>query len=218
MRVFLQLALLLIFLIFFGVPAIEKYQKKETIIVSSKKFTNGIEAPALTIMGVDNNGLGWKIVQDGLGTWARLKFDEHCAKLNIITIEECIKNDTYHLTDVVKGAQFGPSQYDESNPLNSSALFWTEDLTTPNLGKHFKLKFQKELLTSSNEDLLVMFLRKNMSFTVFVHDENFFLVNINPLGPPSNQQWFKQPSQSFYLDLSCKMFNNSEQGQGCAQA
>ena len=204
LRVFLQIALLFIFLIFFGVPAIQKFQKKETILVSSKKFTNGIEAPALTIMGFDNDGLGWKKPQDGLDSWASFKFDEHCAKLNMTTIEECIENDTYHLTDVMKGAGYGM----DSSPLNSSTLFWTQDLTTPNMGKHFKFKSQKGVLTSNNEDLLVTFLQKNVSPSVFVHDENFFLVNINPLGPPSNQQFFKQPFKSFYLDYSCKMFEN----------
>ena len=58
LRVFLQIALLGIFLVFFGFPAVDKYQKKETIIVSSEKFTNGIEAPALTIMGIDSSAIG----------------------------------------------------------------------------------------------------------------------------------------------------------------
>ena len=60
LKVFLQIALLGIFLVFFGFPAIEKYQKKETIIVSSEKFTHGIVPPALTIMGIQNSGLGWQ--------------------------------------------------------------------------------------------------------------------------------------------------------------
>ena len=60
LKVFLQIALLGIFLVFFGFPAIEKYQKKETITVSSEKFTHGIEPPALTILGIDDSGLGWQ--------------------------------------------------------------------------------------------------------------------------------------------------------------
>lgn len=208
LRVFLQIALLFIFLIFFGVPAIQKFQKKETILVSSKKFTNGIEAPALTIMGFDNDGLGWKKPQDGLDSWASFKFDEHCAKLNMTTIDGCVENGTYHLTDVIKGAQYGLSKNDDSSPLNSSTLFWTQDLTTPIMGKHFKLKSQKTRLRSTNDDLLITFLRKNLSFAVFVHDDNFFVVNINPLGPPSNMIFVKQPFESLYLDYSCKMFNN----------
>ena len=126
----------MVFLAFFGVPAIQKYQKKETIIVSSKKFTNGIEAPALTIMGIDNHGLGWKTHQEDSDSRASFKFDEHCAKLNM-TIEECIESETYHLTDVVKGAGYGPSQSGKSNSLNSSNLFWTQDLTATKMGKHF---------------------------------------------------------------------------------
>ena len=60
LKVFLQIVLLGIVLVFFGFPAIDKYQKKETIIVSSEKFSHGIVPPALTIMGITNSGLGWQ--------------------------------------------------------------------------------------------------------------------------------------------------------------
>ena len=51
LKVFLHIALFIVFLIFFGFPAIEKYQKKETVVVLSEEITNGIESPALTIIG-----------------------------------------------------------------------------------------------------------------------------------------------------------------------
>ena len=121
LKVFLQIALLVIFLVFFGFPSIGKYQKKETITVSSEKFTNGIEPPALTILGIQNSGLGWKTPQDGLDTWNSFKFDEHCAKLKTTTIEKCVENDTFHSTDVVKSAQYVLSN--NINSTNSSA--WT---------------------------------------------------------------------------------------------
>ena len=107
LKVFLQIALFSVFLIFFGFPAIEKYQKKETITVSSKELTNAIEPPALTIVGISIKGLGWKTPQDGLDTWNSFKINEHCAELDMTTIEDCVENDTFHLTVVVKNAQFG---------------------------------------------------------------------------------------------------------------
>ena len=200
LKFFLQIALLGIFLVFFGFPAIEKYQKKETITVSSEKFTNGIEAPALTIMGLDHSGLGWKTPQEGLDTWNTFKFDEHCAKLNTTSIEECVELDTFHLTDVIKSAQYG-----YSSSKNSSSFFWTQDLTEANMGKHFTLKSKKALLPNTPDDFLMISLHKNISFAVSVHDKNFFLVNFNPLGPPSNLIFFKQPFENFFLDSSCKM-------------
>ena len=47
-KVILQLGLFLVFLVYFGIPAVQKYVKKDTIIVTSEEDTNGIEAPAVT--------------------------------------------------------------------------------------------------------------------------------------------------------------------------
>ena len=44
----LHLALFVLFLIFFGVPSLEKYLEKQTIVISSEEQSNGIEAPAIT--------------------------------------------------------------------------------------------------------------------------------------------------------------------------
>ena len=58
---FLYGLLFVLFMVFFGIPSIQKYQNKETIFLSSKKLTNGIEAPAVTIIAVNNNTkYGWK--------------------------------------------------------------------------------------------------------------------------------------------------------------
>ena len=180
----------------------EKYQKKETIVVSSEKFTNGIEPPALTLMGLDKNGLGWKSPQE---SWSSFKFDEHCSKLNMTTIEDCVEFDTYNLTDIVKAAGYGLTHFDDSSPLNSPDLFWTEDLTAANMGKQFRLKSKKTHLTNSKDDMLITFLHNLTNFAVFVHAENFFQVNMNPLGPPSNMLFLKQPFENIYLEISCKM-------------
>ena len=44
----LHLVSFLLFLGYFGVPSIEKYLEKQTIIVTSEEQTNGIRAPAVT--------------------------------------------------------------------------------------------------------------------------------------------------------------------------
>ena len=121
------------------------------------------------------------------------------------SIEDCVEKDTFHLADVVKGAQYGFSGSNDSHSSSKSSLFLTQDLTAANMGKHFTVNSQKALLTSSPDDMLITFLDRNLSFAIFVHDENFFLVNMNPLGPPSNMLIFKQPFGNFYLDSSCKM-------------
>ena len=134
-----------------------------------------------------------------MDTWDSFKFDEHCKKLNTTTIEECVELDTYHLTDLVKGAHYGLSNSSEE----SSSLLWTQDFTEANMGKQFTLKPRRTLLTNSPDDVLVTLLGPrlggNLSYAIFVHDENFFLVSRNPLGP-NNMLLMKAPFKNFYLD------------------
>ena len=49
-----QLILVVLFLMLFGIPSIQKYLDKETIIVSSEEEINGIEAPAITVFVLKN--------------------------------------------------------------------------------------------------------------------------------------------------------------------
>jgi hypothetical protein len=45
----LQLVLLVIFFQFFGLPAISRFDARETMSVTSRHQTGGIQAPAITI-------------------------------------------------------------------------------------------------------------------------------------------------------------------------
>ena len=49
MRLLLQILLLAIFHNFFGLPAIEKYHKKEVYLVNTLRNTEGIPLPAITL-------------------------------------------------------------------------------------------------------------------------------------------------------------------------
>ena len=130
-----------------------------------------------------------------MNAWNSFRLDEHCAKLNTESFEDCVEEDTFNLTDVVRGAHYSHSNI--SN--NSSSFFWTQDLTAANMGKHHTLKFRKTLLTSNHDDMLITHLGRNLSFAIFVHDEIFFLVSRNPLGP-NNMLFMKRPFKNFYLD------------------
>ena len=56
-----QFALFVVFLYFFGLPAIERYQDKKAMVVTSKRDTDGIEAPAITIAALNPDTLNrWK--------------------------------------------------------------------------------------------------------------------------------------------------------------
>ena len=52
-RISFQLSLFSTFLYFFGLPAIEKYLRRDIMVVEHTKFTNGIPVPALTMSVAD---------------------------------------------------------------------------------------------------------------------------------------------------------------------
>ena len=57
-NVAVQLILVVLFLVVFGIPSIQKYLDKGTIVVSSEEETNGIEAPAITVFVLKPAGEG----------------------------------------------------------------------------------------------------------------------------------------------------------------
>ena len=84
-RLLLQILLLAIFLHFFGLPAIEKYQRREVMVVETSKDTDGIPLPAITIG------------QAGGSTNLRQRLDSSCYPLNA-SIPNCIKRETMNIS------------------------------------------------------------------------------------------------------------------------
>ena len=79
----LQLVLFVLFLKFFGEPSVRKYLQKETIVIYSEERTNGIEAPAITIIALKKQQalMGWKSVQENVSHVAFAMFN-HCQEIN----------------------------------------------------------------------------------------------------------------------------------------
>ena len=61
LRPLLQVVLLVTFLVFFGLPAITRYQAKRVVVVLSKRDTEGIVAPTISIAAWNpETKNGWK--------------------------------------------------------------------------------------------------------------------------------------------------------------
>ena len=200
-RTVLQLLLFCLFLGFFGIPSFSQYQKKETILVKSELDTDGIEAPAVTLMAVQNK-FGWKSARNE-SFWYKFVLYEHCERINM-TIEQCIHKDSIQLTDFLADARIEKTINSSSSVLlnlSSASAYWREDMTATAFGKYFTFKSPKS--TALNQDYCMTFiLVRNFTFVVFVHDEDFFLNNANPWGPPINYWTFEGPSQkNHYQEL-----------------
>ena len=190
-NILLQLALFVIFLNFFGIPCVTKYLNKETMVVYSEEETNGIEAPAITVFAVKKTGiamsmmtLGWKTIDNSLTSLDSFKMINHCMKTGWIDMKACISYDTFELSEFLKEAKLG--LFDEKNTTSlfrdpSTSPLWTEDMTVTFSGRYFTLKLSK-IINRRDSDVILFHMDTTSSFiyTFFVHDESFFIYNINP--------------------------------------
>ena len=106
---FLYGLLFVLFMVFFGIPSIEQYQKKETIFITSEKMTNGFDAPAISLIALDNNiGYGFKTETNQTNSiTAKITGNflwNHCQEINQLDLEGCISSDSYELAEFVKTA------------------------------------------------------------------------------------------------------------------
>ena len=180
---FLYGLLLALFMVFFGIPSVQKYQNKETIFLSSQKLTNGIEAPAVTIIALNNNtGYGWKTESDQtssiMGRYTNTFLLDHCKEINQTDLETCISEDSFGLTDFLATATLGMTDSSEGK-LNRSS--WKEDMDATANGRYFTWNPQ-QLITPVPEHFMFMTLFKNFKFFIFVHDIDFYFISTSPLG------------------------------------
>ena len=183
----LHLISFVLFLAYFGVPSIEKYLEKQTIIVTSEEHTKGIMAPAVTVSAARNSILGWKTLNESIiEDFKSFDLFDHCNSLNITDIETCVSNDTFQLSDFVKTARLGFTEQTTTKDFldKSSSSYWTEDFTSHYIGRHFTLK-PSVTISKSDSDVIAFHLDAVFSYFVLIHDENFFVFNQNPLGLPS---------------------------------
>ena len=57
-------------------------------------------------------------------------------------------------------------------------------------------------MTPGSQDYLKFYLNNSLSYAVSVHDELFYLNNINPNGPPTNRRTFNGSRADHYLTLT----------------
>ena len=187
----IHLVLFLLFLGLFGISSIKKYLDKKTIIVASEEQTNGIMAPAVTLSATKQSILGWKTLNQSSIGFQHFDLFDHCNSINMTDIETCVLNDTFSKTDFLYTARLGFTEQTTRDLLDeSSSLFWTEDFTIPFLGRHFTLK-PSVTIYKNDSDVIAFYIDAGFSYSVLIHDENFFVFNQNPLALPT-RDWVIQ--------------------------
>ena len=207
LNIFFHLALFLLFLVFFGIPSIEKYLAKETIFTFSEEETGGIEPPAVTFVALKASGsnavVGWKTSHD-IKNYQKFSMVDHCENISLTDLETCVSNDTFGLDEFLKEANLG--FLDDRTGLSAASSLWSEDLAATFLGRYFTLK-PPRTLTRNDSDAIVfrMDTTSSLTFWILLHDHNYFLLNINPFSQPARMLMVNGNSMNgsgYYHDIT----------------
>ena len=92
------------------------------------------------------------------------------------------RDASFSFNDFIVGARLGPT-----SPVDMlmNKTFWTGDLTYTSAGRYYTFNIDKNI-THANEDYLAFVLNTTTVAAIHVHDKKYFLMNTNPLGPPTN--------------------------------
>ena len=174
----LQIILLAIFLHFFGQPAVEKFLKKDVMVVETKKDTDGIPLPAITISGLADP-------------------DVPCFSQNLST--RCIETNTLNLSESLEGILLG---YGKKQKISLDENVVSEDFTSVWAGRQYTLELPLKIGPDYLEDQFILLLAQRIVH-IYIHDPGFFIVNSNPVGPPAERIIFdvKANASNFYQSI-----------------
>ena len=165
-KIVLQILLLLTFLIFFGVPAVKKYQRGEVMVVESSKETDGIELPSITIFEHKH-----KKEQQGF-----------CYSLNE-SVEDCMMFKTQNLSSLINGVMLGYTKK-EMQILDKNVV--SEDFSISWAGRIFTIELPLKIGPNYDKDQIYLFFAPNYTTVhLYLHDSRYFIVNYNPVGLPT---------------------------------
>ena len=178
--VFFISVLFLIFLFYFGLPSLKKYQTQVTLS-SEKMIPNDFESPpALTICPMKRRkNIAWKetIELEEKTEDITPKLKEICLARNMSNMTQCVDRMGYGLNETLTLAVTKRS----TNLMRPE--FWTENLMHFYLPKCFILN-----LTSGYGDTietgLMLELNSELDYIVYIHDPLFFFPSVNPRTVP----------------------------------
>ena len=159
------LTLGILFLKFFGLSTLQKWERNDVQIVRRKEARKSLPPPAVTICAIAEGVLGWKSqAPKGPGL-------DKCKGQG--DVEDCVKKYTFALEEVLNSSSMQTFAKNETiiesqESINTS--LWTSRMTDTTNGMCHTLIFDKAIskLTYLNINL-------NYNFTVFLHDPKFFL-------------------------------------------
>ena len=139
-------------------------------ISETKVLYDRNKPPAITIVAWKTESeKGWK------NNYLDGNFKKNCnSSLDFDAVVTCINENTFNLSEVLEKATSG----DEAQTDITNATLWSEDLSNFDLGKAFSLNHSFEIGKDSR--YLEIELKREMNYTIFIHDPHYFMYTNNP--------------------------------------
>ena len=193
----LQTILAIGFFIFFGLPQLQRFLEKNVMVITTKRNTGGIEAPAVTIViskHDDSLGSGWKNISN-LATLNDI-IQHQCDNENI---SDCITHNTYSLKGVIQDALIGFTNHQ----FIMDPSFWIEDFTTTVNGRSYTLNISRKIGLDDSIDQLFFIMKYDFKYEIYIHDKKYFVLNSNPFGPPTiYRRFIANSTLNYYYRLA----------------
>ena len=182
-RLFLQLSLFFIFLYFFGLPAVDMYEKRDIMLVENTKFTRGIPVPAVTIVVFEQ---------------AHFDFGS-CYDLKTEDGNECINANSRNWSQILKGVVVG---FEEKTFLDLTTDVVKEDFIGL-FGNFVTLKMNLTIGPDDKKDQIYILLNSTYKYQIIIHDPEFFIYNENPAAIPMTTTYFdpRSDNTSYFYHL-----------------
>ena len=170
-RVVLQMALVFIFLYFFGMPAIKRFLAREVMVVKTLRNTGGkTAAPSITINARNPKTLrGWRGDERNSE-----KYLEACLRQN--NNAKCIDNETYGQSDVFNDLLLG---YSQKLSLMNLTNLWRKDYLRTTQGSIFTFDILLNVGPNHLNDRLLFELSHALQYRFFIHDPKYFVITWN---------------------------------------
>ena len=169
--------LVVVFLYFFGYPALMKYSEKSVLIKVSAitSLDSGIPPPSITFCPLTPTiplATGWK---NSTGDFHHVLQSECGLNKSSDQILNCVNKKTYSLNEALLDAKVG--MYGIKSLMNSS--YWTTYLTVLGFGNCFMLKYEDNFTTDWETNTINLSFNKDLMYDIFFHDPKFFMITAN---------------------------------------
>ena len=174
----LQLFLLSLVVRYFAVPNFQKYFAQKILVTTREEAEAHLTIPAVTICPSNPAvGTGYKknvSISDNF-------IEELCFNAN--NISSCLEDESYNLTQGLIGSLKG---FAEDAVSFASPEDWVGDISFMIFGRCYTLSSNMTMELRFTTGAIRFQFKQGLNYNVFIHDRNYFIVNVNPFALPKN--------------------------------